>query len=204
MLTCNCWGLNNHKVSVPRLTGITLTLPFQMQLFDEKGCCFTFKHWNDYTQQFTSKMLQYKRQQIPFTQAVIAFVFLFNVGQVGYKTSCFSIILSLVLSSRSHPQKRARLTYVTTTNTHVGILISNMPATPDKETSPAFTSCVLEHHSQGQTAHMMSHRQHISVANPESHSSHQWKLATYQNSGKLPGNFNTKHEKNGSKVSTGP
>lgn len=61
VLTYNSWGLNNHQVSVPRLTGITLTLPFKVRFLDEKGCCFLFKHWNYYTKPFTSKMLQYKR-----------------------------------------------------------------------------------------------------------------------------------------------
>lgn len=204
VLTCNSWSLINHHVSVPRLTGIRLTRPFQKQFFDEKCCCFTFKHLNYYEQQFASKMLQYRRQQIPFTQAVIAFMFMFHLGQVGYTTSCFSRILSLVFSSRFHHQKRASLTYVTKiiTNTHVGILIYNMPANPDKETSPAFTSCVLEHHSQGHTAHMISHK-HVSVANPDSHSSRENFLPTKILEGSQ-GNFNKKHENNGSKVTKGP
>lgn len=80
-----------------------------------------------------------------------------------------------------------------------------MPANADKETPLAFTGCVLTQHCcQRQTAHMMSPRQHRSVANPESHSSLQRKLAAYQNSGRLPRNFNTKHENNGSEVSKGP
>lgn len=77
-------------------------------------------------------------------------------------------------------------------------------ASQPKETSLAFTGCVLKQRSQRQTDHMMSHRQHRSVANPESHSPLQWKLAAYQNSGKLLGNFNSKHENNGLDVSKGP
>lgn len=50
---------------------------------------------------------------------------------------------------------------------------------------------------------MMPHRQHGSVENPGSHSSLQWKLAVYQNSGRLPDNFNRKHYNNGSKIPKG-
>lgn len=75
--------------------------------------------------------------------------------------------------------------------------------------SLAFRGCALNQQNyQRQTALSKSHSvytsvQHRSVANPENHSSVQWKLAVYQKSAMLPGSFNTKHKNNSSKVSKG-
>lgn len=91
-----------------------------------------------------------------------------------------------------------------TTNTHVRTQFQHASQLRQRNTS-GITGCVLQQpNPQRQTTYTMPHRQHGSVENPENYSSLQWKLSVYQNSGRLPDNFNRKHDNNGSKIPKGP